>query len=928
MKTRSHFRDVFQNIGARSLAAALIVFLLTVSATFVGGLRLYRSTKESIVLQGEVNAQQSAMSFDRYLLVRKNTVLMAGNVVNNMLEEDQPVSEILHYLTTESQSIKDSIDRDYTGLYGWVKGLYVDGGGWVPDVDYVPTERPWYLETMADDSEITFVSPYLDAQTHTIMMTLATRLEDGVSVLALDISLEQIQEITEEIARQTPNSFCFVLNKDGLVIAHSDPDELGKNYLEETGSLGSSVVHSLTIEGEHQFELQYGGQKYMVYAENLEGGWHCASLVNTAEFYRPLQIILAVLIVLTLLEAAVFIAVFYHLSSKNLEISIQNVQLGTLGEMYLSIQDIDLRADSIRTIRSVHDGETARFGNASRKDAAAFLREGCGKHVNEISLETMQAFVDLSTLPERLTNTDTVAVEYLNEQELWCRARFLTAEKDADGRVVRVLWLIESIDEEKKARDKLKSLSETDPMTGVRSKHAWLLKEKELNSAIDSGHADEFAVVVCDVNGLKKINDTYGHKAGDEYIREACRMVCDIFQHSPVYRVGGDEFTVILTGRDYVIRRDLMIALHDRSADHIAAGGAVISGGLSDFRPGEDTSTHDVFQRADELMYAEKKLLKSLGAVTRDDESDRAQEAKTNTAPSIIKVKRRLLIVDDELVNRRMLGKALGSGYDLLFASDGHEALEQIRAHKDELALILLDLLMPRFSGIDVLKAMKNDEEIRDIPVIVMTSDQEAELECLRLGVMDFVPKPYPKWEIVRARVGKCIELAEDRDMIRTTERDKLTSLFNIDYFRRYVQMFDRNDWEAPMDAVALKVENLQTIRESCGKTGGDKLLRQLGERLRTLSRELGGVGSRQGEDTFLIYCPHREDYPALLSRLSAGLSVDESNAEQVRLRMGVYPVVDKKLDVERRFENARAAADAVKDREAESVGIYNAESV
>ena len=188
MKTRSHFRDVFQNIGARSLAAALIVFLLTVSATFVGGLRLYRSTKESILLQGEVNAQQSAMSFDRYLLVRKNTVLLAGNVVNNMLEEDQPVSEILHYLTTESQSIKDSIDRDYTGLYGWVKGLYVDGVGWVPDVDYVPTERPWYLETMADDSEITFVSPYLDAQTHTIMMTLATRLEDGVSVLALDIS--------------------------------------------------------------------------------------------------------------------------------------------------------------------------------------------------------------------------------------------------------------------------------------------------------------------------------------------------------------------------------------------------------------------------------------------------------------------------------------------------------------------------------------------------------------------------------------------------------------------------------------------------------------------------------------------------------------------------------------------------------------------
>ena len=177
---------------------------------------------------------------------------------------------------------------------------------------------------------------------------------------------------------------------------------------------------------------------------------------------------------------------------------------------------------------------------------------------------------------------------------------------------MRVLWLIESIDEEKSQRDKLKALSETDSMTGVRSKHAWLLKEKELNDAITSGELREFAVVVCDVNGLKKINDTLGHKAGDEYIRDACRMVCDIFQHSPVYRVGGDEFTVVLMGRDYAIRRELMIALHDRSADHITAGGAVVSGGLSAFRPGEDGSANDVFQRADERMYDEKQLLKSL----------------------------------------------------------------------------------------------------------------------------------------------------------------------------------------------------------------------------------------------------------------------------------------------------------------------------
>ena len=115
------------------------------------------------------------------------------------------------------------------------------------------------------------------------------------------------------------------------------------------------------------------------------------------------------------------------------------------------------------------------------------------------------------------------------------------------------------------------------------------------------------------VNGLKVINDTLGHKAGDEYIQSASKMVCDIFQHSPVFRTGGDEFAVILRGRDYLIRNELVLALHDRSVVHISTNEVVISGGLSDYIPEEDTCFHDVFERADALMYEEKKLARGRG---------------------------------------------------------------------------------------------------------------------------------------------------------------------------------------------------------------------------------------------------------------------------------------------------------------------------
>lgn len=163
----------------------------------------------------------------------------------------------------------------------------------------------------------------------------------------------------------------------------------------------------------------------------------------------------------------------------------------------------------------------------------------------------------------------------------------------------------------------IRNIANTDPLTGVKSKHAYTDWERDLNAEIADGTAVPFAMVVCDVNGLKHINDTLGHQAGDAYIQEACRMVCEIFLHSPVFRIGGDEFTVCLQGRDYENREELMKDLHDQSLAHISTGGAVISGGMSAFRSGQDTAVRPVFERADARMYAEKQLLKQSGAKTR-----------------------------------------------------------------------------------------------------------------------------------------------------------------------------------------------------------------------------------------------------------------------------------------------------------------------
>lgn len=313
--------EIIRNIGMRSIIASLFVFLLTISATCIGGYQLYKSTKESIHLQGKVNAVQSAKEFDGYLIIRKNTVMLAGSVVDEMIREGKPNSEILDYLTAESLSIKKSIDMDYTGLYGWINNEYLDGVGWVPDADYIPTQRPWYTETINDDSDITFIRPYLDEQTHTVLTTMTQKLSDNVSVIALDVTLGRIQEITEEIARQTPGSYGMVLDKTGQVIAHSDSNELGKNYLEEKGTLGAALAEKIYAADQQEFELNFNNERYIVFVERIEGDWQSVSLINTNMFYQPLKTILILSFLFTLLEAIVLIVVFYNQAVKNLALA-------------------------------------------------------------------------------------------------------------------------------------------------------------------------------------------------------------------------------------------------------------------------------------------------------------------------------------------------------------------------------------------------------------------------------------------------------------------------------------------------------------------------------------------------------------------------------------------------------------------------------
>ena len=286
--------------------------------------------------------------------------------------------------------------------------------------------------------------------------------------------------------------------------------------------------------------------------------------------------------------------------------------------------------------------------------------------------------------------------------------------------------------------------------------------------------------------------------------------------------------------------------------------------------------------------------------------------------------KHQLLIVDDEQINREILGNILSDEYELIYAANGREALEQINENKDTLSAVLLDIIMPEMNGFDVLMGVRADPQLRNIPIIVVTSDQKSEVESLRLGAVDFIPKPYPQPSIICARILRTIELSEDRMIINATERDPLTELYNLEFFYQYAEQLDSHHLDMPTDAIVIDINHFHIINERFGTHYGDSVLKLLARKIREKVSRLGGIVCRRNADTFLVYCPHNIGFNRVFTEISNEINAELGYGNRIRLRMGVYENVDKNLPIERRFDRASMACDKVSNSYAGNIGIYD----
>ncbi len=283
-----------------------------------------------------------------------------------------------------------------------------------------------------------------------------------------------------------------------------------------------------------------------------------------------------------------------------------------------------------------------------------------------------------------------------------------------------------------------------------------------------------------------------------------------------------------------------------------------------------------------------------------------------------------VLIVDDQEINRDVLEIILEEDYEMLFATNGKEALGAMYEHADDLSIVLLDLMMPVMSGFEVLEHVRNDERLRRIPIIVLTAEKSAELRALQLGAADFITKPFDMHEVILARVGRIIELSEGRQLISAAEHDRLTMLYTRNFFFEYANRLYQYHSELHMDAIVLDIEQFHSINAVHGYDFGDEVLWLIGEEVRAFLGTTTGIASRFEADRFDIYCVMPCDYETLLDRLQSKVN-GISTKVNIHLRMGVNPW-QPEVEPILMFDRARAACDMVRGNFQQPIMVYDDE--
>ena len=268
------------------LITVLLIFALQVVILSYIYMSFYASSVNGIKSLGVSNMESQAAMIENYLHKGDNVMWLAAESVDFMLKKGESVEEISAYLTGATNEMQRRFDANFTGIYGVIRGKYVDGSGWQPPSDFFPKERNWYKEAANGGGRIIVSEPYIDAHTGDVVISYAKLLSDNESVLALDIVLGEVQKNTERMSIGG-EGYGFIVNSRGLVVAHSDEKEKGKQY--NVDKTWANVLPKIFMGNEREFEANINGETCTVFSEHIAEDWYVVIVVSNARLFHELR---------------------------------------------------------------------------------------------------------------------------------------------------------------------------------------------------------------------------------------------------------------------------------------------------------------------------------------------------------------------------------------------------------------------------------------------------------------------------------------------------------------------------------------------------------------------------------------------------------------------------------------------------------------
>ena len=303
--------------GRINLFVTIIVTLGLMVFTVIYNSRLfYRVSLSGIYTSGEDKAANISSELDNYLAIAQSSLNVTADSIDIMLENNESEEKINAYLTNQTTRLKSRFDENFTGVYGYIRGEFLDGSGWIPPEGYDARERDWYSAILEADGKTIIVSPYVDAHTGDIVITIGRLLHSAGgyddNIVCLDVTVGHVQDITEA-ADIAGNGYAMIVNSDGLIVTHKDRKYVGTNIRD---NYGEALLDTVAGADKPSIEAEVMGEKCTLFTSSVMDQWHVVIVVRNADLFADAysQLTVNILVSLTIF---VLVTIFYFIGYKN-----------------------------------------------------------------------------------------------------------------------------------------------------------------------------------------------------------------------------------------------------------------------------------------------------------------------------------------------------------------------------------------------------------------------------------------------------------------------------------------------------------------------------------------------------------------------------------------------------------------------------------